>query len=144
MLATEVDDVASWESGGAGLEMKQMTALRILVVEDDTVIGVLLADVLAGMGHEVCAIDSTQLDAVSAAGRCRPDLIVLDVCLGDGSGISAVEQILRTGFVPHVFITGTTPTVRARRPDAVVLQKPFREPDLAVAIQLALAAGIAS
>ncbi len=30
-----------------------------------------------------------------------------DVRLGDGSGISAIEEIHRTGFIPHLFVTGT-------------------------------------
>jgi FixJ family two-component response regulator len=64
----------------------------------------------------------------------------VDVQLGDRSGVSAVEKILRTGFVPHVFVSGDTLGVRALRPDAVVIQKPFRESDLARAIQRALGA----
>jgi DNA-binding response OmpR family regulator len=117
-----------------------MKALRVLVVEDDTMIGMLLADVLAEMGHDVCAIEATEADAVAAAVRCKPDLMIVDARLGDGSGVSAVEEILRAGFVPHVFVSGETSSVQALRPDAVVIQKPFREPDLARAIQRALGA----
>ena len=117
-----------------------MRALRVLVVEDNAIIGMLLAEVLAGMGHDVCAIEATEADAVTAATRCGPDLMFVDVQLGDGSGVSAVEKILRTGFVPHVFVSGDTLGVRALRPDAVVIQKPFRESDLARAIQRALGA----
>jgi CheY-like chemotaxis protein len=117
-----------------------MRALRVLVVEDNAIIGMLLAGVLAGMGHDVCAIEATEADAVTTATRCGPDLMFVDVQLGDGSGVSAVEKILRTGFVPHVFVSGDTLGVRALRPDAVVIQKPFRESDLARAIQRALGA----
>jgi CheY-like chemotaxis protein len=117
-----------------------MRALRVLVVEDNAIIGMLLAEVLAGMGHDVCAIEATEADAVTAAARCRPDLMIVDVQLGDGSGVFAIEKILRTGFVPHVFVSGDTLGVRALRPDAVVIQKPFRESDLARAIQRALGA----
>ena len=114
-----------------------MRALRVLVVEDNAIIG-MLAEVLAWMGHDVCAIEATEADAVTAATRCGPDLMFVDVQLGDGSGAFAIEKILRTGFVPHVFISGDTLGVRALRPDAVVIQKPFRESDLARAIQRAL------
>jgi len=44
-----------------------MRALRVLVVEDNAIIGMLLAEVLAGMGHDVCAIEATEADAVTAA-----------------------------------------------------------------------------
>lgn len=121
-----------------------MRALRILLAEDDVMIGMLLAEMLAGMGHDVCAIESTEADAVAAAARCRPDLMIVDARLGDGSGVSAVEQILRAGFVPQVFVSGDTARVRALWPGAVLLQKPFREPDLAGAIQRALSAAAAS
>jgi CheY-like chemotaxis protein len=124
---------------GAGGEANGRV-LRVMVVEDEAVIAVLLAEVLAGMGHDVCAIEATEADAVAAAARCRPDMMILDARLGDGSGISAVEQILCTRFVPHVFVSGDALRVRALRPGAVVIQKPFREADLASAMQRALGA----
>ncbi len=115
-----------------------MQALRVLVVEDDPMIGILLAEMLEGMGHDVCAIETTEAAAVSAASEYRPGLMIVDAWLGDGSGVSAVERILRTGFVPHLFTSGNVKKIRALRPDAVVLEKPFREPELARAIQRAL------
>ena len=116
-------------------------ALRILLVEDEAVIAALLAEVLAGLGHEVCAIEATEINAVAAADRYRPGLMIVDARLGDGSGVSAVEEILRARFVPHVFISGDVAKVHALRPEAVVLQKPFHEPELVRAIQRALEAG---
>ncbi|WP_342236381.1 response regulator [Inquilinus sp. OTU3971] len=120
--------------------MNQMAALRVLLVEDEAVIAMLLAEVLGGMGYEVCAIEATEADAVAAAMRCRPDLMIVDARLGAGSGVSAVETILRARPVPHVFVSGDPSSVQALRPDAVVMQKPFREADLARAIQRALGA----
>ena len=114
-----------------------MNAIRVLVVEDDALIGMLLAEMLAGMGHDVCAIEATEADAVTAAIRCRPDLMIVDARLGDGSGVRAVEEILRTGSVPHLFVSGDISRVKALRPGSVVLQKPFHETDLARAIQCA-------
>ena len=72
-----------------------------------------------------------------AAVRCRPDLVIVDAQLREGNGVSAVEQILRTGFVPHLFISGDIKKVLARRPDAVAIAKPFHEPELVQAIQRA-------
>ena len=101
-------------------------------------IGMLLAEMLEEMGHDVCAIEATEAAAVTAAARYRPDLIIADARIGDGSGISAVEKILRTGFVPHMFASGNISKVKALRPDAVVLEKPFGETELTRAIQHAL------
>jgi DNA-binding response OmpR family regulator len=115
-----------------------MKALRVLVVEDEILIGMLLADTLGAMGYEVCAIEATETGAVAAAARCNPDLMIVDARLRDGSGVSAVEEILRTGWVPHVFVSGETSTTLALRPGAIVIQKPFRDIDLNRAIQRAL------
>ena len=121
-----------------------MKALRVLVLEDETLIAMLLADVLEEMGYEVCAIEASEADAVAGALRCDPDLLIVDAQLADGSGVSAVAQILRTGFIPHVFISGDVAGVTALRPDAVVVQKPFTDTDLARAIQRVLASAAAS
>lgn len=117
-----------------------MKALRVLLIEDDALISMLLAELLAGMGHDVCATAATEADAVAAAIRYRPDLIVVDDDLGQGggSGVSAIEEILRTAPVAHVFVTGAPGTVQALRPGDVVVRKPFREADLVRAIDITL------
>jgi two-component system, response regulator PdtaR len=114
-----------------------MKALRIMVVEDDALIGMLLTEMLEGMGHGVCAVACTEPEAVEAALRCKPDLMLVDARLGRGSGLSAVAEILRSGFIPHIFVTGDTSEVQSLRPDAVVIDKPFRERDLISGIQRA-------
>jgi CheY-like chemotaxis protein len=117
-----------------------MKALRVLVVEDDALIAMLLANLLEGMGHDVCATAATEAEAVAAAACHRPDLMIVDAALGRGSGVSAVEEILRAGPVAHLFISGDAGRVHMRKPDAIVVRKPFREAELARAIDLALAA----
>ena len=117
-----------------------MTALRVIVVEDDCVISMLLAETLVDLGYDVCAIEATEAGAVAAASRHRPDLMIVDMHLANGSGPSAVAAIARAGPVPHVFITGHGRQMVA--PDAVVLGKPFREADLVRAIGRALGTAI--
>jgi DNA-binding NtrC family response regulator len=114
-----------------------MKALQILVVEDDSLIAMLLAETLAEMGHGVCGVEATESGAVMAALRCRPDLIIVDAQLREGNGLSAVDEILSTGFVPHLFISGDIKKVLARRPGAVAIEKPFRDAELDQAIRRA-------
>ena len=120
-----------------------MKVLRVLIAEDDALIAMLLADLLAGMGHEVCATVTTEAAAVTAAIQNRPDLMIVDAGLGRGSGVSAIEEILRAGPLAHVFVSGDAGRVRALRPDAVVVQKPFRQAELVRAIETALAVATA-
>ena len=117
-----------------------MKALRVLVIEDDALIAMLLAELLAGMGHEVCATVTSEAAAVIAATCYAPDLMIVDAGLGQGSGVSAVEEILRAGPLAHVFVSGDAESVRLRRCDAIVVRKPFRQAELARAIDLAVAA----
>ena len=116
-----------------------MNGLRTLVVEDDAMIGELLAETLAGLGHTVCAVESDVANAVAAAAHWRPDLMIVDVGLGEASGIVAVKEILRSGYVPHVFVTGDTVRGMPLGPETILIQKPFRVSDLERAIQRALA-----
>jgi CheY-like chemotaxis protein len=41
-----------------------MKALRVLVIEDDVLVAMLLAEVIQGMGHDVCATAYTEAEAV--------------------------------------------------------------------------------
>ena len=113
------------------------TALRILLVEDNDMIGVLLSDMLEGLGHTICATARTETDAVAAAIHHLPDLLIVDVKLKQGTGISAVERIMRVRPFRHFFITGEG--THAVTSEAIVLQKPFREAELIQAIEQAAA-----
>jgi CheY-like chemotaxis protein len=115
-----------------------MQALRILVVEDDAMVAMFLSMTLDQMGHDVCAVEATEAGAVKAAASLRPDLLIVDVGLNSGDGVSAVARILRAGPMPHIFASGDAEHVRARMPDAVVIQKPFHEADLVRAIECAM------
>jgi CheY-like chemotaxis protein len=119
-------------------------ALRALVVENDPMIGELLAETLDGLGHTVCAIERNVADAVAAASHWRPDLMIVDVGLGEAGGIAAVKEILRSGFVPHVFVAGDSLRGVPLSAETILIQKPFRVSDLERAIERALSAATVS
>ncbi|WP_211248737.1 hypothetical protein [Acidocella facilis] len=73
-----------------------LKALRVLIVEDGAIIGSLYIDLMEEMGHTVCAIIATETVVVAAAARCKPDLMIVDVTLSEGSGMSAAEIISAT------------------------------------------------
>jgi two-component system, response regulator PdtaR len=116
-----------------------MEPLRVLAIEDDALIAMLLAELLVGMGHDVCATAATEAEAVAAARCQKSDLMIVDAGLARGSGVSAVEKITRERPVPHLFVTGDAEGVRQQQPDAVMVRKPFRQAELARAIDLAVA-----
>ena len=104
-------------------------------------IGPLLAETLTGLGYEVCGIEATEAGAVEAAARHRPDLMIVDVNLAEGTGTAAMERITRAAPVPHLFMSGRTQ--QAAMPGEVLLSKPFREADLVRAIERALTPAVA-
>jgi CheY-like chemotaxis protein len=110
-----------------------MTPQTVLVVEDDAMIGILLAELLGEMGYQVCAIAATEDEAVADAARCKPGLMIVDQHLREGNGPSAVRRILQTGPIPCVFISGA-PEYPAGS-SVKILLKPFFERDLARAIR---------
>ncbi len=114
-----------------------MKSLRILVVEDDAMIGMLLTEMLSEMGHDVCGVEATETGAVAAASAHRPDLLIVDANLREGTGLAAVGRIVADrGAVPHVMMSGADiPTLRA---GAATLRKPFLQGGLVRAIERAL------
>ena len=114
--------------------MTMTRALRILLVDDDAVIGTLLAAMIEDMGHSVCGIEATEAAAVAAATRDAPDLMIVDALLREGNGFAAMETILRTRAMPHIFMSGTKLNPRD---SSVILRKPFMYAELVDAIERA-------
>jgi DNA-binding response OmpR family regulator len=109
-------------------------SLRIVIVEDDALIAMDLADLLIGMGYDVPAIARTETEAVAAAARCKPNLMIVDANLAEGSGVSAMRQILANGFIPHLFTTGDPQQVRELVNDPIIVAKPFNLQSLTAGI----------
>lgn len=116
-----------------------MPKLSILIIEDEAIIGMLLSEVLVGMGHSVIGVVGTESAAITLAAEYKPDLLIVDAGLTSGNGISAVDAIIANRFVPHLFTTGNVLKVRLVKPDAIILEKPFHEAELIEAIDMALA-----
>jgi DNA-binding response OmpR family regulator len=112
--------------------------LRVLIVEDEAMITMLLAEVLREMGHEVCATATTEDAAVAAAVLHKPDLMIVDEWLRQGSGISAMAEINRAGYIPHIFVTGDPLIGKSLGPGTIAIQKPFTISELVKAVKSAL------
>jgi CheY-like chemotaxis protein len=107
-----------------------MTSKRILVVEDEYLIRMLLEDMLTDIGYTIAAAVGTIAEASKVAASEKFDLAILDVNV-DGTEIYPVADILMERQVPFVFVTGygerSLPEPYRNRP---TLQKPFQADDL--------------
>ncbi len=81
--------------------------LRILIVEDDALIALDLAMTVEELGHEVVGEAAEAKEAVGAAGRLRPDLVLMDVKLLRGSsGFEAAREIHERFGIRSLFCSG--------------------------------------
>jgi two-component system response regulator RegX3 len=76
----------------------------ILLVEDEPAIAEPLAETLTREGFHL-EVAGTASDAVDAATRLRPDLILLDLMLPDGSGFDVCREVRRDSRVPIIMLT---------------------------------------
>ncbi len=84
-----------------------MKRKKVLIVEDEYVGALSLADLLDLWGYDVCEIASTGEDAIAQADGAKPDIILMDVNLqGQIDGIRAAKEITGRSLVPVVFMTG--------------------------------------
>ena len=118
--------------------------LKVLVVEDETLICMMIEDLLIELGCIVIGPSSNLDKALALAGEALMDVAILDVNL-DGIRSEPVADRLSARGVPFVFATGYgTNGVSERYRSAPVLKKPFTERDLRQALRQALDAPNAS
>lgn len=113
-----------------------------MIAEDEALIRLDLAEMLAEEGYDVVGQAGDGEQAVALAREHRPDLVVLDVKMPRLDGISAAEQIAGERIAPVVILTAFSQrelVERARDAGAMAyLVKPFGKADLVPAIEIAL------
>jgi CheY-like chemotaxis protein len=113
--------------------------LRILVVEDELMISMLVEDMLAELGHKVAGTAASVEEATRLANHGDFDGALLDVNL-NGKTIDTVAETLMRRDIPFVFTTGYG---EQGIPDAYrdwpALQKPYQTPQLGQALARAVA-----
>ena len=123
-------------------EMAKAITGDVMIIEDEAIIAVDLEAIVAGMGHRVTGVASTETAAVGLADTQKPNLILSDIQLADGSsGIDAVRRITEThGDIPVVFITAFPErllTGAAEEP-AFLISKPYTEDQVRSAVSQAM------
>ncbi|WP_397403620.1 response regulator [Phenylobacterium sp.] len=125
----------------AQVEIDAELATDVLIIEDEPVIAADIEALVTDLGHRVIDIATTRTEAVDAALRRRPGLVLADIQLADGSsGIDAVRDILERDNLPVIFITAFPERLlTGERPEPTFLiTKPFQPETLKAAISQAL------
>ncbi|MFL6060072.1 MAG: ANTAR domain-containing response regulator [Marmoricola sp.] len=117
-------------------------ARRVVIAEDEALIRLDLAEMLAEEGYDVVAAVEDGEQAVARTEELRPDLVILDVKMPVLDGIAAAERIASQRIAPVVMLTAFSQrdlVERARDAGAMAyLVKPFGKSDLVPAIEMAV------
>ena len=122
-------------------EIDRESSTSVLIIEDEPLISMQLEDLVRSLGHDVCGMAATRTQAQQIVAETTPGLVLADIQLADGSsGLDAVDDILRIGSVPVIFITAYPERLlTGDRPEPTYLvTKPFQESTVRAAISQAL------
>jgi CheY-like chemotaxis protein len=105
----------------------ETTGKRVLIVEDESMIRMLLEDMLGDLGYSVTGSVGKLDEALALAKETEFDIAILDINL-NGQAVSPVADILDSRGLPYIFASGYgeqgVPDSHRDRP---LLQKPFHQ-----------------
>ncbi len=140
ILGISPDEVDSYVAQ-AIREIDGETATDVLIIEDEPLISMQLEGLVTELGHNVIGTAATRSQALEIFAEKPAGLVLADIQLADGSsGIDAVEDLLKFGDLPVIFITAyPEKLLTGERPEPTYLvTKPFQESTVRAAISQAL------
>jgi CheY-like chemotaxis protein len=124
--------------GGAAADEAKLRQRRVLLVEDEVMVAMLVEDMLSDFGCEVIGPAARVEEALKLVGEAQIDVAILDVNLNGHETYPVADALVALG-VPFVFATGYgAGSLRDGYRDRPTLQKPFQQHDLVRALALAL------
>ena len=120
-----------------------MDCIRVLVVEDEYIVGEDLRGALQDLGYQVSILVTSGEEAIKRAGEERPDIILMDIVLtGEIDGIGAADEIRNRFNIPVIFLTAYTDKKTIDQAKRIYpfeyLIKPFEPRELHSTIEIVL------
>ena len=116
--------------------------MRVLIVDDESLIRMDLRDIIESCGHEVVAEGTNGVEALALCKKHKPDIILMDVKMPELDGIEAARQIGFQHEAPVVLLTSYSQQdlIDKARDSGVYgyLIKPVREEQLVPTLEMAL------
>lgn len=105
---------------------------KILIVEDEPLIGAALEEFLVEQGYEIPRVVDSVEEVLPAVRDCRPDLVLMDIKLRSfNDGIDAAWRLRLISAVPLIFLTAYTDEATRKRAESIgnsaFLGKPLDE-----------------
>jgi response regulator NasT len=118
-------------------------SVRIVLADDESIIRMDLKEMLTALDYVVVGEAGDGKSAVNLARELRPDLVIMDIQMPEMDGIDAARVLTEEMIAPVLLLTAYSQhelIERAKQAGVVgYIVKPFRESDLAPAIEVALA-----
>ena len=119
---------------------------KVLLVEDENVINMVIQDRVEEMGHTVCGTAATGQQAIEQAGSKQPDVVIMDITLkGKMDGIEAASRIRERFGIPVIYLTAYGDEETRKRAEdtgpVAYLVKTFEDVGLQSAIEEAVRRG---
>ncbi|PIP37425.1 MAG: hypothetical protein COS92_05400 [Desulfobacterales bacterium CG07_land_8_20_14_0_80_52_14] len=116
---------------------------KLLIVEDEAIIGLQLEGTLESMGYEVVGRAMSGKEAVEMAKKYKPELILMDIVLPGGmNGIQAAKKIQAKSDVPIIFITAHDDEKWLEQTNSLQIMgyilKPFHDYQVKATVEIAL------
>lgn len=113
--------------------------MRILLVDDDQLIRFVHQMFIERAGHEVVGVAEEQSQAVELALELKPDVIVMDIRLENGSnGILAMKTIQESLNIPAIYISGNSDNKTIEEAEQTIMKaflvKPVTQDEIAKAL----------
>jgi CheY-like chemotaxis protein len=117
--------------------------LKLLLVEDEVLIAMLIMRHLESLGYQSCEHVATGQAAIDSVAARQPDIIFMDIRLSGGmDGVEAAQEIHAQYDVPIIFMSGySTPEIKNRAQavnPAAILEKPLLPYQIEAAIESTL------
>jgi CheY-like chemotaxis protein/DNA-directed RNA polymerase specialized sigma24 family protein len=141
ILETDIEDVAVLVAAADHEIANQLDPANILIIEDEPFTASHIEELVTSLGHNVTGVAKTHRAALKLAHDRKPDLILSDIQLADGSsGVEAVNEILSELEVPVIFITGHPEMLLtgAKPEPTFLIAKPFNTETVKAVIGQAL------
>jgi AmiR/NasT family two-component response regulator len=120
-----------------------MERTRVIIADDESLIRMDLREMLTNQGYLVVGEVADGRSAVNQARELRPDIVIMDIKMPDMDGIEAAQVLTEERIAPVVLLSAYSQrdlVQRAREAGVIAyLIKPYREEELAPAIEVALA-----
>ncbi|RIK44735.1 MAG: response regulator [Chloroflexi bacterium] len=120
-----------------------MERTRVIIADDESLIRMDLREMLTNQGYLVIGEAGDGRSALNLARELRPDIVIMDIKMPDLDGIEAAKVLTQERLAPVLLLSAYSQQELIQRASqagvAGYLVKPFRENDLAPAIEVALA-----